>query len=563
MRPRSVLEGRRIPGRSLRRIAAGIVAAGIGMSVLWTAGAGVVILWPAASAAQSLTRGPYLGVGTTSGVVIRWRTNVATDSRVRYGISHLALDSSIDDPALTTEHVVQVSGLNPDTRYFYSVGTTTGVLAGGDLAHFFTTSPAPGPPRQTRVWVIGDSGLPGAGAAGVRDAYLNYTGSRATDVWLMLGDNAYSIGTDAQYQAAVFDMYPQLLRNTVLWPTRGNHDVIFGGANNDYYDIFTMPTAGEAGGLASGTEAYYSFDYANVHFICLDSQGSSRLAIGPMLTWLGLDLAATSQDWIVAFWHHPPYTKGSHDSDNVADSGGRMRDMRENALPILEAGGVDLVLGGHSHSYERSYLIDEHYGVSTTLHDTMRINTGDGNVFGDGAYLKTTLGPGAHEGTVYAVAGSSSRLGGGALNHPVMVTSLSALGSMVLDIDAAQLDAVFIDNAGAIRDGFTIIKGMTATALGERVPRADPRLSTGAPNPFAVATRLGYSLPGDGPANLSIYDVRGRRVATLVDATLPAGDYTALWDGRRADGRRLARGVYFGVLRFGGETRTRKIVYVR
>jgi len=88
-------------------------------------------------------------------------------------------------------------------------------------------------------------------------------------------------------------------------------------------------------------EAYYAFDHGNVHFICLDSEGSSRAPGGAMLTWLQSDLLATGQDWIVAFWHHPPYTKGTHDSDNPADSGGRMRDMRENALPILEAGGVE------------------------------------------------------------------------------------------------------------------------------------------------------------------------------------------------------------------------------
>src|SRR5216117_1053841 len=110
--------------------------------------------------------------------------------------------------------------------------------------------------------------------AAVRDAYLAFTGSRHTDLWLMLGDNAYPDGTDAQYQAAVFDMYPALLHNSPVWPTLGNHD----GQSADsatqsgpYYDIFTLPTQAEAGGVASGTEAYYSFDYGNMHFVVLDS----------------------------------------------------------------------------------------------------------------------------------------------------------------------------------------------------------------------------------------------------------------------------------------------------
>ena len=59
----------------------------------------------------------------------------------------------------------------------------------------------------------------------VRDAYYAFAGSTAPNLWLMLGDNAYNGGTDTEYQAAVFDMYPATLRQSVLWPTIGNHDV--------------------------------------------------------------------------------------------------------------------------------------------------------------------------------------------------------------------------------------------------------------------------------------------------------------------------------------------------
>ena len=51
-----------------------------------------------------------------------------------------------------------------------------------------------------------------------------------------------------------------------------------------------------------------------------------------MLTWLQNDLASTAQPWIIAFFHHPPYSKGSHDSDTEIE----LREMRQNALPILE-----------------------------------------------------------------------------------------------------------------------------------------------------------------------------------------------------------------------------------
>ena len=182
----------------------------------------------------------------------------------------------------------------------------------------------------------------------------------------MLGDNAYERGMDDEYQYAVFDMYPELLRGTVLWPTIGNHDTAQATtvpATLPYLQIFSLPAAAEAGGVASGTEKYYSFDYGNIHFVCLDSMTSDRSPGGPMATWLQNDLAATQQQWVVAFWHHPPYSKGSHNSDTET----QLVEMRQNFLPILEAGGVDLVLAGHSHSYERSYLIDGHYGTSATF----------------------------------------------------------------------------------------------------------------------------------------------------------------------------------------------------
>ena len=160
----------------------------------------------------------------------------------------------------------------------------------------------------------------------------------------------------------------------MLWPTLGNHD----GATADsatgtgpYYDIFTLPKAAQAGGIASGTEAYYSFDYGMIHFVSLESFETNRAANGAMLTWLQQDLATTTQPWLIVFFHHPPYTKGSHNSDVDLES----IEMRQNALPILEAAGVDLVLTGHSHSYERSYLIDGHYGTSSTFTQAMKKST--------------------------------------------------------------------------------------------------------------------------------------------------------------------------------------------
>ena len=408
--------------------------------------------------AQTLVRGPYLQSGTSSIVIVKWRTDEATDSVVRYGLDPDSLTLSATNSTSTTKHAVQLTGLSADVQYFYSVGTSSVTLAGGDRDHFVVTAPVPGTAKPTRIWVIGDSGTADNNARAVRDAFLNFTESRHPDLWIMLGDNAYHDGTDNEYRKAVFNTYPQVLPRTVLWPTLGNHDGYTADSTTEsgpYYDIFSLPRNGEAGGVASGTEAYYSFDYGNMHFICLDSYGTDHSPDGAMMTWLEADLAANDKEWVIAFWHHPPYSKGSADSDEQW----RSINLRQNAVPILEQYGVDLVLTGHSHSYERSYLIDGHYELSDTFTDAMEKNPGDGSATGDGTYQKPAAVGAPHAGAVYVVAGTAGLVKpGGSLDHPAMAVSIRTLGSMVLDVNGSRLDAMFLDSTGTIRDDFTILK---------------------------------------------------------------------------------------------------------
>ena len=235
-----------------------------------------------------VTRGPYLQAGGATNVTVRWRTDVPGDSVVRYGASLSDLNLVARDATLTTEHQVRLTALSPDTKYFYSVGTTDSSLA-GDESFSFITSPINA--RPTRIWAIGDSGTANDYVRSVHAAYTNYTAARRTDLWLMLGDNAYTTGADTEYQAAVFDLFPVLLRQTVLWPTIGNHDPLSATlADFPYLHIFSPPENGEAGGLPSHSVRYYSFDYANIHFVSLDSTTSDRSTNGPMWDWLRQDL---------------------------------------------------------------------------------------------------------------------------------------------------------------------------------------------------------------------------------------------------------------------------------
>jgi hypothetical protein len=446
------------------------------------------------------------------------------------------------ESAPTTEHKLQLTGLLPSTTYYYAVGTPTTITAGGDASFTFTTSPPAGTPKSTRAWVVGDSGTGTSLVTAVQRAYASWTGARATDLWLMLGDNAHTDGTDAQYQAKVFDMFPAMLRKTVLWPALGNHDGYSANSSTQsgpYFSIFTLPRRGDAGGAPSNTEAFYSFDYGTIHFVCLDSYGSSRAPGSAMLTWLENDLASTNQPWVVAYWHHPPYSKGSHDSDVEAE----LVQMRANVNPILESAGVDLVLTGHSHSYERSFLLDGHYGTSSAFTSAMKKDGGNGREDGTGAYRKATFAMAPHEGTVYVVAGTSGQVSGGTLNHPAMYTSMSVAGSLVLDVNGNRLDTTFLDSTGARRDYFTILKGATATAP----PAAPGALAAAAISPGWIRIRW-----VDNATNEAGFEIqRSRDGATFTTVTTVGANTTVF---NNTDLSRTTR-YYYRVRAFRGSPR--------
>jgi hypothetical protein len=428
----------------------------------------------------NLTRGPYLMVCTPSSIVIRWRTNLEENSLVRYGTRLDNMNMSCSDSKVATEHEVTLTHLAPDTLYYYSIGSDTRVLAGGDATCSFRTHPLSGQTKPLRIWVTGDPGTANSNEQAVLDAFETANGTHAVDAWVQLGDNAYNSGTDAEYQAALFDMCALRLRQTPIWSAIANHETysIDWNGQYPYLNIYTMPTEGEAGGVASHTQLYYSFDIGMVHFISLDAKVSSRAPEGEMANWLRADLAATTNRWLIGFWHHPPYTKGSHNSDVEVE----LVEMRQNILPILEAGGVDLVLSAHSHSYERSYLLNGHYGLSTSLTNTMLLDSGLGTVTnGIGGYTKPETASGnpvPNQGTVYVVAGSSGKLGGGTLNHPAMPVSFNNLGSLVMDITTNRLSVVFLRETGATNDWFAISKANFAPVASNAVYRIEGDATT-------------------------------------------------------------------------------------
>lgn len=423
----------------------------------------------------SLTRGPYMNMALQNSIVIRWRTDIATDSKINYGTTTGNLTQSFTDNTVTTEHIVTLPGLAANTLYYYSIGSSTQTLQ-GDANNYFKTMPAVGSTQKIRVLAMGDMGDNSTNQVNVRNAYLNFNGSNYTDAWLLLGDNAYENGLDNEYQTNFFNVYQgSLTKNHVLWPSPGNHDYANSSArqadhNIPYYDVFTLPSAGQAGGIASNTEAFYSYNYANVHFVALDSYGwetgNTRLydTLGPQMTWLKQDLAANTQPWTVIYFHHPPYTKTSHNSDTETE----LINMRSRVVRILERYKVDMVLSGHSHGYERSFLLNGHYGLENTfVPATHGLSTSSAKYDGTAnscIYIKNPTD--VLNGIVYVVAGSSGQLDGTSSGYPhnaMYYSDVSVGGALFFEIEQNRLDAKWVCSDGQVHDQFTIMKDVNKT----------------------------------------------------------------------------------------------------
>ncbi len=394
-------------------------------------------------------RGPYLQKLTPTSVVVRWQTEHPVTTQLQLGA--LTVQQS-DKPG--TNHRVELQHLTPASNYQYSIGSKADTSSG---EHRFTTPPDFGEHNQmVRLWVLGDPGTNSelhlaARTAGQQWLQQNVRIDRPLlDIWLTTGDNAYTSGRNREFQQAIFDPYQDWLSRFNLIPVIGNHDI----RRRAYRRIFEFPEAAEQGGLASGSQHYYSLDQGALHLLVLDSAWAIIHDRQAMLEWLKNDLQANARPWSVVVFHHAPYSKGSHDSDDTWGSDRRVGMVRKHILPILEQHNVDLVISGHSHVYERSHLLNGHYGKSATFAESMLVSRGQGK---QDRFTKKA-GCDANCGTVYQVLGSTSELRPGALNHPAIAIGLNQGGTISIDVEPGCLGSRFINSQGEVADFFTINK---------------------------------------------------------------------------------------------------------
>jgi hypothetical protein len=180
---------------------------------------------------------------------------------------------------------------------------------------------------SVRFAIIGDTGTGSKQQQQVADLMKQYRDAFPFEFVLMMGDNLYGSETPADYKKKFQDVYQRLLDDKVkFYASLGNHDQ----PNERFYEYFNM----------NGKE-YYRFTKGNVAFYALNSNYMDK----KQLEWLESELAKDTSDWKIAFFHHPPYSSGgAHGSD---------KQLREVVEPMFVKYGVNVVLSGHEHFYER------------------------------------------------------------------------------------------------------------------------------------------------------------------------------------------------------------------
>lgn len=283
---------------------------------------------------------PRLGNVTTNSIEVTYLTSSEADTYVQY-----ALKADYDagkgwsgktEATKGTLFRLALKGLTPNSQYVYQV-VVNGKPA-SDVHSFFT---APEGSIEFTFVAYGDT----------RDHQTNHK---------LLADKiavdptqprlAFHVG-DLVGNAAQANLWPdfsmaikELGASMPYYAAIGNHEYF----HRNYYDNLALP---QTGGGQFNSE-WYSFDYAGVHFIVLDTNILDKYvnkdvpnAVEQQYEWLLKDLEAHKETkWIVAVFHHPIYS--SHYRS-------RYPQLQEQLIPIMDRYGVDLVLNGHNHIYER------------------------------------------------------------------------------------------------------------------------------------------------------------------------------------------------------------------
>lgn len=327
----------------------------------------------------SIVVGPYVqpaGTDLTRSLNVVWWSDELKESRIAWsfeGSSRGGTSLSVQEPYEGWyRHSVRID--RPK-----GAGDTVQLLMGGKVPTGLKIRFLPERGEAFRFAATGDIGAGTDGQRAVAEQMLK------NDVRLVLvpGDIVYGSGTWNEYNRNFHPYYKDLMRSAVFAPVLGNHDpVAKSNMGGPYRRVFTPPAnwnpypnegryviegvrANNTSGPVLPTEETlrnYSFDVGYVHFLCIDSTADKATLEKLIVPWAKLDLESAKQHgakWIIAQWHHPPYTRGAY-----RDNSRQLQEIRDTLVPLAREGGVRVVLNGHDHNYQHMEKDGIHYIVT-------------------------------------------------------------------------------------------------------------------------------------------------------------------------------------------------------
>lgn len=298
-------------------------------------------------ASAAIAKGPWVHRVTPTSAVVRFELDAPAPAAVQIGIeAAVARDAGVRtfaSPEARTVHSVTLTGLEPSTRYSYSVST-----AGATKLAAVTTAPKDDGTAPFKFLVYGDNRTDDAAHAAVVRGMVPVQ----ADFLVHTGDFVENGGSKPQWQT-FFDIEAPLLREKPLFSCVGNHELV-DGTGVEYIRYFGPEIEGNK--LPEHINA--TFRWANTRFFMLNGMVAWRS--GADRAWL--DKALTESDaepglvWRIVVVHFGPWSSGPH---------GNNTHLHEAGIPaLLRAHHVDLVVSGHDHIYERGFADGLAYLVS-------------------------------------------------------------------------------------------------------------------------------------------------------------------------------------------------------
>jgi 3',5'-cyclic AMP phosphodiesterase CpdA len=325
-------------------------------------------------------------------------------------------------------HYINISGLEPDTKYSYRIGdaqkgwwSEAGVIDTADnsdsFSFFHMTDPQSTTEKQYNK-VFGPA---------LQFATSNHDG----DFILGTGDFVDDSRSFIQWQR-MFNSATDVFMSTPVMALAGNHEAKGDYALDYYFNFETAPEQDKIAGI------YYSFDYNNAHFAILDSNklGDDDGLSAEQIEWLKADMNASDADWKFVALHKAPYSNGSHyDDDDVIA-------IREQLMTLMPELGIDIVFQGHDHVFMRTDVMNNNKVVGAETEELTY----------NGLDYTAKVNP---DGTIYSINGTIG------VKHykakPVEETNeLFPIGETVMYLDVPSYSYIQIDGDMLYFDSYAV-----------------------------------------------------------------------------------------------------------